>query len=226
MGYFKEFVEEESKKEYYKNLKAFVDNEYKTKIIFPERKQVLLSMEVTPYEKIKVVILGQDPYHGVGEAHGLAFSVGKNVKVPPSLQNIYKELNRDLGLKIPNNGFLLKWARQGVLLLNSTLTVQKDKPGSHQNKGWETFTDAAIRILAEEKEINEKEEPVVFMLWGNFAKSKASLITNPKHLVLMSSHPSPFSVKYGFEGCSHFSKANKFLEENGIEPIDWQIEDI
>ena len=220
MGYFKEFVEEESKKEYYKNLKAFVDNEYKTKIIFPERKQVLLSMEVTPYEKIKVVILGQDPYHGVGEAHGLAFSVGKNVKVPPSLQNIYKELNRDLGLKIPNNGFLLKWARQGVLLLNSTLTVQKDKPGSHQNKGWETFTDAAIRILAEEK------EHLVFILWGNFAKSKASLITNPKHLVLMSSHPSPFSVKYGFEGCSHFSKANKFLEENGIEPIDWQIEDI
>ncbi len=220
MGYFKEFVEEESKKEYYKNLKAFVDNEYKTKIIFPERKQVLLSMEVTPYEKIKVVILGQDPYHGVGEAHGLAFSVGKNVKVPPSLQNIYKELNRDLGLKIPNNGFLLKWARQGVLLLNSTLTVQKDKPGSHQNKGWETFTDNVI------KAINEKEEPVVFMLWGNFAKSKASLITNPKHLVLMSSHPSPFSVKYGFEGCSHFSKANKFLEENGIEPIDWQIEDI
>ena len=220
MGYFKEFVEEESKKESYKNLKAFVDNEYKTKIIFPERKQVLLSMEVTPYEKIKVVILGQDPYHGVGEAHGLAFSVGKNVKVPPSLQNIYKELNRDLGLKIPNNGFLLKWARQGVLLLNSTLTVQKDKPGSHQNKGWETFTDNVI------KAINEKEEPVVFMLWGNFAKSKASLITNPKHLVLMSSHPSPFSVKYGFEGCSHFSKANKFLEENGIEPIDWQIEDI
>lgn len=220
MGYFKEFVEEESKKEYYKNLKAFVDNEYKTKIIFPERKQVLLSMEVTPYEKIKVVILGQDPYHGVGEAHGLAFSVGKNVKVPPSLQNIYKELNRDLGLKIPNNGFLLKWAKQGVLLLNSTLTVQKDKPGSHQNKGWETFTDNVI------KAINEKEEPVVFMLWGNFAKSKASLITNPKHLVLMSSHPSPFSVKYGFEGCSHFSKANKFLEENGIEPIDWQIEDI
>lgn len=220
MGFFKEFVEEESKKEYYKNLKAFVDNEYKTKIIFPERKQVLLSMEVTPYEKIKVVILGQDPYHGVGEAHGLAFSVGKNVKVPPSLQNIYKELNRDLGLKIPNNGFLLKWARQGVLLLNSTLTVQKDKPGSHQNKGWETFTDNVI------KAINEKEEPVVFMLWGNFAKSKASLITNPKHLVLMSSHPSPFSVKYGFEGCSHFSKANKFLQENGIEPIDWQIEDI
>lgn len=136
------------------------------------------------------------------------------------MQNIYKELNRDLGLKIPNNGFLLKWARQGVLLLNSTLTVQKDKPGSHQNKGWETFTDNVI------KAINEKEEPVVFMLWGNFAKSKVSLITNPKHLVLMSSHPSPFSVKYGFEGCSHFSKANKFLQENGIEPIDWQIEDI
>lgn len=220
MGYFQEFVKEESKKDYYINLKKFIDNEYKTKVIFPERKQILLSMEVTPYEKIKVVILGQDPYHGVGEAHGLAFSVGKNVKIPPSLQNIYKELNRDLGLKIPNNGFLLKWARQGVLLLNSTLTVEKDKAGSHQNKGWETFTDNVI------KAINEKEEPVVFMLWGNFAKSKASLITNPKHLILTSSHPSPFSVKYGFEGCSHFSKANKFLKENGMKEIDWQIEDI
>lgn len=220
MGYFKHFIEEESKKEYYKNLKAFVDNEYNTKIIFPERKQILLSMEVTPYEKIKVVILGQDPYHGIGEAHGLAFSVGKNIKVPPSLQNIYKELNRDLGLKIPNNGFLLKWAKQGVLLLNSTLTVEKDKPGSHQKRGWETFTDNVI------KAINEKKEPVVFMLWGNFAKSKASLITNPNHLVLTSSHPSPFSVKYGFEGCSHFSKANNFLEKNGLEKIDWQIEDI
>ena len=220
MSYFKQFLEEESKKEYYINLKKFIDNEYKTKVIFPERKQILLSMEITPYENIKVVILGQDPYHGVGEAHGLAFSVSKNVKIPPSLQNIYKELNRDLGLKIPNNGFLLKWARQGVLLLNSTLTVEKDKPGSHQNKGWETFTDNVI------KAINEKETPVVFMLWGKFAKSKASLITNKNHLILTSSHPSPFSVKYGFEGCSHFSKANKFLEENGLEPIDWQIEDI
>lgn len=220
MNYFKQFLEEESKKEYYINLKKFIDNEYKTKVIFPERKQILLSMEITPYENIKVVILGQDPYHGVGEAHGLAFSVSKNVKIPPSLQNIYKELNRDLGLKIPNNGFLLKWARQGVLLLNSTLTVEKDKPGSHQNKGWETFTDNVI------KAINEKETPVVFMLWGKFAKSKASLITNKNHLILTSSHPSPFSVKYGFEGCSHFSKANKFLEENGLEPIDWQIEDI
>lgn len=220
MSYFKQFLEEESKKEYYINLKKFIDNEYKTKVIFPEKKQILLSMEITPYENIKVVILGQDPYHGVGEAHGLAFSVSKNVKIPPSLQNIYKELNRDLGLKIPNNGFLLKWARQGVLLLNSTLTVEKDKPGSHQNKGWETFTDNVI------KAINEKETPVVFMLWGKFAKSKASLITNKNHLILTSSHPSPFSVKYGFEGCSHFSKANKFLEENGLEPIDWQIEDI
>ena len=220
MGYFKEFIEEESKKEYYINLKKFIDNEYKTKIIFPERKQILLSMEVTPYEKIKVVILGQDPYHGVGEAHGLAFSVGKKVKIPPSLQNIYKELNRDLDLKIPNNGFLLKWARQGVLLLNSTLTVEKDKPGSHQNKGWETFTDNVI------KAINKKDTPVVFLLWGNFAKSKASLITNKKHLVLTSSHPSPFSVKYGFEGCSHFSKTNEFLKQNGLEEIDWQIEDI
>ena len=167
-----------------------------------------------------MVIIGQDPYHGEGEAHGMCFSVNPNIKIPPSLQNIYKELHRDLGCKIPNNGYLLKWARQGVLLLNSVLTVEKDKPASHQGKGWEIFTDKII------SEINKKETPVVFLLWGNFAKKKAELITNPKHLILTSSHPSPFAVRYGFDGCSHFSKTNNFLIRTGQAPIDWQIEDI
>ena len=169
---------------------------------------------------MKVVIVGQDPYHGVGEAHGLSFSVNVGIKVPPSLKNIYKELNRDLGLYIPNNGFLLKWAKEGVLLLNSVLTVEKDKPGSHRGKGWEIFTDEIIKAL------NEKETPVVFLLWGNYAKEKKNLITNPKHLILESSHPSPFSVRNGFDGCSHFSKTNEFLKANGLEQIDWQIENV
>ncbi len=220
MNYFKNIIEEESKKDYYIKLHDFVDNEYKTKTIFPPRENIFFALKNTPYEKVKVVIIGQDPYHGVGEAHGMAFSVNPNVAIPPSLKNIYKELNRDLGCYIPNNGYLLKWARQGVLLLNSVLTVEKDKPASHQNKGWEIFTDRIIEM------IDKKDTPVVFMLWGNFAKSKRALIKNPKHLVLMSSHPSPFSVKYGFEGCSHFSKANEFLEKNGMEKIDWQIENI
>lgn len=220
MNYFKNIIEEESKKDYYIKLHDFVDNEYKTKTIFPPRENIFFALKNTPYEKVKVVIIGQDPYHGVGEAHGMAFSVNPNVAIPPSLKNIYKELNRDLGCYIPNNGYLLKWARQGVLLLNSVLTVEKDKPASHQNKGWEIFTDRIIEM------IDKKDTPVVFMLWGNFAKSKRALIKNPKHLVLMSSHPSPFSVKYGFEGCSHFSKANEFLEKNGMKKIDWQIENI
>ena len=175
-------------------------------------------MKNTPYEYVKVVILGQDPYHGEGEAHGLCFSVNPGIKVPPSLQNIFKEIHRDLGLKIPNNGYLLKWARQGVLMLNSVLTVEKDKPASHQNKGWEIFTDTII------KKVNEKDTPVVFLLWGNFAKKKKELITNPIHLVLTSSHPSPFAVNYGFNGCSHFSKTNEFLKSKGLKEIDWRVE--
>ena len=220
MNYFKNIIEEESKKDYYIKLHDFVDNEYKTKTIFPPRENIFFALKNTPYEYVKVVILGQDPYHGEGEAHGMCFSVNPGVKVPPSLQNIFKELHRDLGCKIPNNGYLLKWARQGVLMLNSVLTVQKDKPASHQGKGWEIFTDRII------EEINNKKTPVVFLLWGNFAKQKASLITNEKHLVLTSSHPSPFSVRYGFDGCSHFSKTNKFLIQNNMTPIDWQIDDI
>ena len=220
MGKFKEILEEESKKEYMIKLKEFIENEYNTKTIFPERKNIMNSMKYTPYENVKVVIVGQDPYHGVGEAHGLSFSVQPGIKTPPSLVNIYKELNRDLGCYIPNNGYLVKWAKEGVLLLNSVLTVVKDNAGSHRGKGWEIFTDTII------KSINDKVEPVVFLLWGNYAKEKAMYITNPKHLVLKTSHPSPFSVRNGFDGCSHFSKANDFLKQNGIKPIDWQIENI
>lgn len=220
MSRFKEIIEEESQKEYYKKLHEFVDNEYKTKTIYPPRENIFFALKNTPYEYVKVVIIGQDPYHGEGEAHGMCFSVNPGIPVPPSLQNIYKEIHRDLGCKIPNNGYILKWARQGVLLLNSVLTVEKDKPASHQGKGWEIFTDRII------EEINKKNTPVVFLLWGKFAKQKQALITNPKHLILTSSHPSPFSVRYGFEGCSHFSKTNDFLALNDMARIDWQIDDI
>ncbi len=220
MNYFKNIIEEESKKDYYKKLHEFVINEYNTKTIFPPKEKIFNALQTTPYDKVRVVIIGQDPYHGIGEAHGMCFSVNPGIKIPPSLMNIYKELNRDLGCKIPNNGYLVKWAKQGVLLLNSVLTVEKDKPASHQNKGWEIFTDRII------EELNKSQTPIVFLLWGNFAKQKARLITNKKHLILTSSHPSPFSVKYGFEGCSHFSKANKFLASNNLTPIDWQIDDI
>lgn len=217
---FREVLDREKEKEYFKELTTFIDNEYATKDIFPARENVMNSMKYTPYKKVKVVIVGQDPYHGVGEAHGLCFSVNPGIKVPPSLQNIYKELNRDLGLYIPNNGYLLKWAKEGVLMLNSVLTVVKDTPGSHRKKGWEIFTDEII------KAVNEKDTPVVFLLWGAYAKEKKALVTNPIHLVLESSHPSPFSVRNGFDGCSHFSKTNEFLKKKGLTPIDWQIENI
>lgn len=220
MNYFKDIIEEESKKEYYKALHDFVDNAYQEDIIFPGRKNIFAALKYTPYENVKVVILGQDPYHGLGEAHGMAFSVCPGIKTPPSLQNIYKELNTEMGCYIPNNGYLMKWSRQGVLLLNSVLTVKKDTPASHRGKGWEIFTDKII------EEINKKQEPVVFMLWGNFARSKKGLITNPKHLILEAPHPSPFSARSGFFVCNHFIKANNFLKENNIEPIDWQIENI
>ncbi len=220
MNYFKNIIEGEAQKDYYKKLHDFVDNEYQTKTIFPDRKNIFQAMSRTPYDKVKVVILGQDPYHGQGEAHGLSFSVCPGITIPPSLKNIYKELNAELGCYIPNNGYLMKWAEQGVLLLNSVLTVQKDMPASHRGKGWEIFTDKII------EEIDKKEEPVVFLLWGNFAKSKESLLKNPKHLVLKSAHPSPFSANHGFFGNNHFIKTNEYLKENGVEPIDWQIDNI
>ena len=217
---FREILDREKEKEYFKELTKFIDSEYATKTIFPPRDYVMNSMKYTPYNNVKVVIVGQDPYHWVGEAHGLSFSVNVGIKVPPSLKNIYKELHRDLGCYIPNNGFLLKWAKEGVLLLNSVLTVEKDKAGSHRGKGWEIFTNEIIKAL------NEKDTPVVFLLWGNYAKEKKSLITNPKHLILESSHPSPFSVRNGFDGCSHFSKTNEFLKQNGLEQVDWQIDNV
>ena len=217
---FKEIIEEESKKEYFKELQSFVDEEYKNKTVFPERKNIYASLENTPFDKVKVVIIGQDPYHGEGEAHGFAFSVKPGIKIPPSLKNIYKELNAEYDCYIPNNGYLMKWAEQGVLLLNAVLTVEKDKPASHQGKGWETFTDRVI------EEIDKKDEPVVFMLWGNFAKSKKELLNNKNHLVLESPHPSPFSARHGFFGNNHFKLANEYLSKNGVEPIDWQIENI
>ena len=220
MESFRELLDREKEKEYFKELTKFIDNEYATKQIFPARENVMNAMKYTPYKNVKVVIVGQDPYHGVGEAHGLCFSVNPGIKVPPSLQNIYKELKRDLGLYIPNNGYLLKWAKEGVLMLNAVLTVVKDTPGSHRKKGWEIFTDEVI------KAVNDKDAPVVFLLWGAYAKEKKKLITNPIHLVLESSHPSPFSVRNGFDGCSHFSKTNEFLNSKGMKPIDWQIENI
>lgn len=220
MSYFTRLIEEENKKEYFIKLTEYINKEYEDKIIYPIKEDIFKSMELTGYEDVKVVILGQDPYHGENEAHGLSFSVKKNIKVPPSLKNIYKELNSDLGTYIPNNGYLEKWAKQGVLLLNSVLTVEKDKPGSHRKKGWEIFTDTVISKL------NEREKPIVFILWGNYAKDKEKYITNTQHLVLTSPHPSPFSARTGFFGCKHFSKTNEFLKQEGEEEIDFQIDNI
>lgn len=216
---FEDIVKEESEKKYYKDLIEFVNEEYKTKTIFPPKDNIFEAFKITPLDKVKVVILGQDPYHGEGEAHGLAFSVNYGIKTPPSLKNIYKEINLEFGYDIPNHGYLLNWAKQGVLLLNTVLTVEKDKPASHKGKGWEIFTD---RIITE---LNEIPNPIVFMLWGNYAKTKAGLLNNPKHMVLESVHPSPFSARNGFFGNNHFKLANDFLEKNGVSPINWKIED-
>ena len=216
-NYWDTVLDSEYHKEYFANIVKFVNTVYKEKTIFPPKGRILSALDITDYNDVKVVILGQDPYHGIGEANGLAFSVNDGVKIPPSLKNIYKELHDDLGVEIPNTGNLESWAKEGVLLLNSVLTVEKDKPASHKNIGWETFTDSII------KKLNERDKPIVFILWGNFAKSKKELITNPKHLVLTSSHPSPFSVNYGFFGSKPFSKTNEFLRRNGIKEIDWTI---
>jgi len=201
-------------KEYFLKIKEKVRNEYKNKIIFPPANRVFYALRETSFKDTKVVILGQDPYHGVGEANGLCFSVNEGIKMPPSLNNIYKELYNDLGIKRTTTD-LSDWAKSGVLLLNSVLTVEKDKPASHKMIGWEEFTDSII------KKLNEKEEPVVFILWGNFAKSKIKYITNSKHLIISSSHPSPFSVNYGFFGSKPFSRTNEFLRKNGLKEIEW-----
>lgn len=201
----------------FKKFYRVVENEYNTKTIFPPKDYIFNALKLTPYKDVKVVIVGQDPYHGEGEAHGLSFSVQKGIQVPPSLKNIYKELESDLGIPPFNEGDLTYWAKQGVLLLNAVLTVVKDTPASHRKLGWERLTDYIIKTL------NNKEEPVVFILWGNFAKEKKALITNPKHLVLTSAHPSPFSASYGFFGSKPFSKTNEFLIKNNITPIDWDL---
>jgi len=207
-------LKEEYEKEYFKNIKDKVRDEYNNKTIFPPANRVFYAFRMTSYKDTRVVILGQDPYHGVGEANGLCFSVNRGIKMPPSLNNIYKELKSDLGIERTDTD-LSDWAKSGVLLLNSVLTVEKDKPASHKFVGWEEFTDNVI------KKLNEKEEPVVFILWGNFAKGKMKYITNPKHLVISSSHPSPFSVNYGFLGSKPFSKTNEFLKKNGLKEIEW-----
>lgn len=209
----------EFKKPYYANLYKKVLEEYQTHLVFPASDDIFNAFNLTPLSQVKVVILGQDPYHGDGQAHGLCFSVKPDVEIPPSLVNIYQELHDDLGCKIPNNGYLEKWARQGVLLLNTVLTVRAHQAYSHRGIGWEEFTDAAIRIL------NEQDRPMVFILWGKPAQSKKIMLNNPKHLILEAPHPSPLSAFRGFFGSRPFSQTNRFLEENGQEAIDWQIED-
>ena len=213
-------VNAEFKKPYYAELYKFVKEEYSKVAVFPPADEIFSALHLTPLSKVKVVIIGQDPYHNVGQAHGLCFSVRPEVEIPPSLVNIYKELQRDLGCKIPNNGYLVKWAEQGVLLLNTVLTVRAHQANSHQGKGWEQFTDAIIRA------VNAEDRPIAYLLWGRPAQSKMSMLDNPKHKVFTAPHPSPLSAHRGFFGCKHFSQANAFLEENGLEPIDWQIEDV
>lgn len=212
-----QILNEEFDKTYFKELIEFVKQEYQTKTIYPKQTEIFQAFRNTPYDKVKVVILGQDPYHGVGQAQGLSFSVKEGIPKPPSLQNIFKELKEDLGCEIPKTGSLIPWTEEGVLLLNSVLTVEANKPASHQGKGWETFTDQVIRI------INEKTTPVVFILWGSFARSKKVLITNSIHHVIESPHPSPFSAYNGFFGSRPFSKTNQFLESKGLTPIQWEI---
>lgn len=213
-------ISSEFKKPYYRELYNFVKDEYSRTVVYPPADDIFNAFHFTPLSKVKVLILGQDPYHNVNQAHGLSFSVKPGEDIPPSLQNIYKELNEDLGCYIPNNGYLEKWAREGVLLLNTVLTVRAHKANSHQGRGWEQFTDAVINA------VNEQDRPIVYMLWGRPAQSKAPMLTNPKHLILKAPHPSPLSAYRGFFGCKHFSMANEFLEKNGVEPIDWQIENI
>lgn len=210
-------LEGEFDKPYYLQLRSFLKAEYKSHTIYPDMYDIFNALKYTPYSKAKVLILGQDPYHEPGQAHGLAFSVKMGTEPPPSLKNIYKELSADVGFVPPKHGELTKWAEQGVLLLNTSLTVRQSQANSHRGKGWEIFTDRVIELL------NRHEAPMVFMLWGNNAKAKAPLITNPRHLVLTAPHPSPLSAHYGFFGCKHFSKCNDFLQNNGISPIDWSL---
>ena len=213
-----EILKEEYKKDYFTNLINFIKKEYKEKTIYPKQNEVFNAFRYTDFDDIKVVILGQDPYHGPNQAEGLSFSVSNEVLKPPSLQNIFKELESDLGIQFPEENSLKPWAKQGVLLLNAVLTVEEHKPTSHKDKGWEQFTDDVIKI------IKQREKPVVFILWGAYARAKKSLITNPKHYVIESAHPSPFSARNGFFGSKPFSKTNEFLRKNNIKEIDWRVE--
>ena len=213
-----DYLKEEYKKPYYRKLYQKVMDEYHTKLIFPPADDIFNAFHFTPVKDVKVVILGQDPYHGDGQAEGLSFSVKPGVDIPPSLVNIYKELQDDLGCRIPNNGYLVKWAKQGVLMLNTVLTVRAHQANSHRGIGWEQFTDAVIRA------VDAQDRPIVFLLWGRPAQMKKSMLHNPKHLILEAPHPSPLSAYRGFFGCKHFSQTNAFLEKNGLAPIDWQID--
>ena len=211
-------LKDEFEKDYYLKLRGFLKEEYSTQTIFPHMDNIFNALKYTAYEDVKAVILGQDPYHGEGQAHGLCFSVQKGVEPPPSLKNMFKELNSDIGMDIPNHGELTKWAKQGVLMLNTVLTVRKGMANSHRGMGWETFTDRVIEFL------NVREKPIVFLLWGSSARAKKKLITNPKHYILETVHPSPLSAYNGFFGCKHFSKTNEILQSMGSTPIDWSLD--
>lgn len=213
-------IGQEFNKTYYKDLNNFVLSEYKSYKVYPDANDIFNAFHFTDVEDVKAVILGQDPYHNEGQAHGLCFSVKAEVTIPPSLVNIYKELHDDMGYKLPNNGYLVKWAQQGVLMLNTVLTVRANQANSHKGRGWEEFTDAVI------KAVNKQDRPLVFILWGAAARRKASMLNNPNHLILQAPHPSPLSAYRGFFGSKPFSKTNMFLEKNGVRSIDWQIEDI
>lgn len=211
------FFSQEKKKAYYQELMSFLDQEYKEKTIYPPKEELFSVFTYCPYEQVKVVILGQDPYHQPNQAHGLAFSVKKGIKVPPSLKNIYKELKSDVQVDAPSHGYLVEWAKQGVFMMNAIMSVEAGKAGSHRKKGWELFSDDVMRVL------NEHEKPIVFVLWGNWAQEKEKLITNPKHLILKAPHPSPLSAYQGFFGTKPFSTINTFLKEQGRELIDWKL---
>ena len=212
-----DILKDEFDKQYYLELREFLIKEYKSHLIYPDKYKIFEALKLTDYEDVKIVILGQDPYHGPNQAHGLAFSVSLGVPIPPSLLNIYKELERDMNFRIPNHGYLVDWSKQGVLLLNTALTVRAGMANSHRGKGWEIFTDQVIRLLS------LREKPMVFLLWGKNAAEKEALIDTSKHLVLKAPHPSPLSAHRGFLGCGHFSKANEFLTKNSIAPINWQL---
>ena len=215
-----EHLQQEFEQPYFAQLTDFVRQEYTTQTCYPPGSLIFNAFNLCPFDKVKVVIIGQDPYHEPRQAQGLSFSVADGVPFPPSLQNIFKEIQNDLGKPIPASGDLTRWAKQGVLLLNATLTVRAHQAASHQGMGWEEFTDAAIRA------VNKQNQPIVFLLWGSFAQKKAAMLDNPNHLILKAPHPSPLSAYRGFFGCKHFSQANEFLQRHGVAPIDWQIENI